>query len=229
MNINLNRRKISFILCSIATLLVVVHSIVLGIYFYIDDSDTFDFIRLIDLDYEGNIPTLFSVFLFIVSGALFALIYRAEKLSESKYALYWLGLSYIFIFLGVDEGSRLHEEIGDLFEELVDSSGLLYFPWVIPYGIAFLLATAIYFRFYLTLERSLQIRLFLCASLFLGGAIGVEMLSAVQADKLGTSSWPYSILYTIEESLEMAGLILLIDTLMRRIKQIKGDISLIII
>lgn len=226
MTITLNRRSIVFVLCLIAALLVIIHSMVLGIYFYIDDSDTFDFIRLIDLDYEGNIPTLFSVFLFMFNGGLLAIIYKAAKQSGSDYALYWLGLSCIFIFLGVDEGSRLHEEIGDLFESIVDSSGLLYFPWVIPYGTAFILATVVYFKFFLSLDRNLQIRLVLCAGLFLGGAVGVEMLSAEQADKLGTSSLPYSILYTIEESLEMAGLILLVNTLLREIQQKPHKISL---
>lgn len=219
MTLTFNRRKIVLTLAVFAFVLVLIHSIVLAIYFYIDNPDEFDFVRLIDLDYEGNIPTLFSSLLFLANGALLYLLCQATKQSERPGAAYWLGLALVFTFLGFDEGSRLHEEIGDLFENVVLSEGFLYFPWVIPYSIAFLVAIAIYFRFYLTLDRDLQVRLFLCAAVFLSGALGVEIISAREADLAGTSSLTYSVLYTIEESLEMAGLILLVDTLLREMSK----------
>lgn len=226
MTITLIRKKITLTLASIAALLVLIHSIVLVIYFYINDEDQFDFIRLIDLDYEGNIPTLFSALLFLISGTLFWLISKDVRRRGQKYAAYWLGLACVFVFLGFDEGTRLHEEIGDLFENVVDAEGWLYFPWVIPYSILFGIAMIIYFRFYLTLDRRLQIRLFICAVVFLSGAIGVELFSAREADAHGTDSMTYSILYTIEESLEMAGLILLIDTLLYKIGLNPGKVTI---
>lgn len=226
MTITLNPNKLVLALSLCALVLVSVHSIVLGIYFYINDSDVFDFVRLIDLDYEGNLPTLFSSLIFLLNGLLLYVIYQSARQSKQLFAYYWLGLAVVFTFLGVDEGTRLHEEIGDLMEHVVEAKGLLYFPWVIPYSIAFLVAMVIYFRFYLSLERKLQIRLFLCAVIFLSGAVGLEILSAREADISGTSSLTYSILYTIEESMEMAGLILLIDTLIRKIQRESGAITI---
>ena len=93
------------------------------------------------------------------------------------------------------------------------------------YSILFIILTAIYFRFYLTLDRWLQFRLFLCAVIFLGGAIGVELFSAREADAHGTATLTYSILYTIEESMEMSGLILLIDTLLLKAVRAKDVVS----
>jgi len=225
MNIHWNPRKLTQALIIIASLIVIVHSIVLGIYFYIDDPDEFDFVRLIDLDYEGNIPTLFSALLFIINGCLLLLVSKLVKQKGQKYSNYWFGLAIIFVFLGFDGGSRLHEEIGDLFEHIVDAQGWLYFPWVIPYVTLLLIALAVYFKFYLTLDRWLQIRLFLCAAIFVGGAVGVELFSAREADENGTSSLLYSVLYTIEESMEMAGLILLINTLLIRLRQDTREIT----
>lgn len=225
MTILINRRIITITLASIAFLLVLIHSIVLGIYFYINDPDVFDFVRLVDLDYEGNLPTIFSVLLFLLSGVLLYLIYLHNRAEHQAFRKYWLGLALIFVFLGFDEGTRLHEEIGDLFEHVVEAEGWLYFPWVIPYTTLFVIASAIYFRFYLTLDRWLQIRLFLCAVIFLGGAVGVELFSAREADEHGTSTLVYSILYTIEESMEMAGLILLINTLLLKLNRDSVDIS----
>lgn len=217
MEINLNPRKIVAWVSAFAICIVLVHCVVLFLYFKIDDPNEFDFIRLIDLDYEGNIPTLFSALLFLVNGVLLYLVAVSARKTNLGYAKYWLGLAFIFVFLGFDEGTRLHEEIGDLIENFVDAEGWLYFPWVIPYSIAFVIAVALYFKFYLTLDRQLQIRLFLCAFVFLLGAIGVELLSAREADLEGTSSLTYSVLYTIEESLEMGGLLLLLDTLLKKL------------
>ena len=217
MNITLNHKNIIVVLSICALILIVIHTIILGIYFYIDDPDIFDFVRLFDLDYEGNIPTLFSAILFFLNGVLFYLIYASTKQANKPYSAYWMGLALIFVFMGFDEGSRLHEEIGDLVETFIEAKGLLYFPWVIPYSVAFLITTIIYLRFYLTLDNTMKIRLFLCAFIFLSGAMGLEIISAQVAEDTGTSSLSYSILYTIEETLEIAGLILLVDTLLGHI------------
>ena len=77
-----------------------------------------------------------------------------------------------------------------------------------------------------TLDRTLQIRLFISAALFLSGALGFELLSATQADEYGTSSLSYSVLYTIEESLEFAGLIFLVHTLLAKLAADKERIEL---
>lgn len=226
MLLSLSRRKIVTTLIACAAVLVLIHSVVLAIYFYVGDEDVFDFVRLVDLDYEGNLPTLFSVLLFELNSVLLYLIYRFVRDQKQSNGAYWFGLAIIFLYLGIDEGSRLHEELGDFTENFIDAEGFLYFPWVVPYAIALLVAVAIYFRFYLTLERPLQIRLFFCAVLFLGGAVGIEMFSAREADLSGTSSLAYSVLYTIEESLEMAGLILLIDTLLLKLVSLSEKITL---
>lgn len=226
MLLSLSRRKIVTTLIACAAVLVLIHSVVLAIYFYVGDEDVFDFVRLVDLDYEGNLPTLFSVLLFELNSVLLYLVYRFARDQNQTNGAYWLGLAIIFLYLGIDEGSRLHEELGDFTENFIDAEGFLYFPWVVPYAIAMLVATAVYFKFFLSLERPLQIRLFLCAVLFLSGAVGIEMFSAREADISGTSSLAYSVLYTIEESLEMAGLILFIDTLLLKLKDFSEKITI---
>ncbi|MBT8113901.1 MAG: hypothetical protein KJP04_00875 [Arenicella sp.] len=226
MLISIHRKKFIRTLVWLAAVLIVVHSVVLAIYFYIDDPDEFDFVRLVDMDYEGNLPTLFSVFLFFINSVFLYLIYRIGKHKSQPFTAYWLGLACIFLFLGIDEGTRLHEELGDLVENFVDAKGVLYFPWVIPYVSALFIAGLIYFRFFLTLERPLQVRLMISAALFLSGAVGVEMISANEADQAGTSTLTYSVLYTIEETLEMAGLIFFAHTLLLKLDNISENISL---
>ena len=49
---------------------------------------------------------------------------------------YWLGLTILFLFLAIDEGTAIHEEIGTFLERYMNAKGALYFLWVVPYGVA---------------------------------------------------------------------------------------------
>ena len=56
----------------------------LVVYFYINDPDTFDFIQMVDLDQEANLPTLFSSILFITSASLFYLLGRKSRIEHQQ-------------------------------------------------------------------------------------------------------------------------------------------------
>jgi len=51
-----------------AAVLIAIHIVILGIYYYVGDPDKFDFVRMFDLDMEQNIPTLFSSALMLNSA-----------------------------------------------------------------------------------------------------------------------------------------------------------------
>ncbi len=214
MQFSINPQKITRVLLLITLVLTIFHCGVLLAYFIIDDPEKFDFVRLIDFDYEGNIPTLFSSLLMLISAALFFLLARITYAKTPWHKKYWLGLAWVFLFLGIDEGTKIHEHIGDWVEQFVSANDYLYFPWVLPYILVLTVLVAIYFRFYLSLPRPLQKRLLLAAILFLSGAVGLDMIGGREADINGTSTIYYSVLYTVEEILEMIGVIVLIHSLM---------------
>src|SRR6185503_12879566 len=117
-----------------------------------------------------------------------------------------LGLTVIFFFLGLDEGAAIHEELSDFLEQYMVAEGALYFLWVIPYGIASAVLALLYLRFVWQLPRITRTRFIVAGLLFLGGALGFEMLSAIAAERSGYDSVSYSVLYSIEEMLEMFGI-----------------------
>ena len=217
--LSLSPARVCAVLAVIAALLIVVHSAILVVYFYVDDPDQFGFSRLFDIDIEGNIPTLFSAFLFLCNALVLYLIAWGLTKNHAEYP-YWLAMAWIFLFLSVDEGARLHEELGDLVEKFVDASGYLYFPWVIPYSLALVIAALIFWRFFMRLDQGLRWRMILSAGLFLSGAILIELLGAKEADLHGTDTIRYSVLSTIEESLEMAGLIVFLHTLLHHLQSL---------
>jgi len=217
MSIEINSSKIVKFLSIIAIVLIIIHIGILIAYFIIDDPDKFDFIRMFDLDMERNIPTLFSSAILLISAYLFYLLSVAEEEKGNRW--FWLGLSIIFIFLAVDESVKIHENIGDYTEKFVDASGFLYYPWVISYGLFVLVLGALYLRFFWKMERKIFFRFMLSAGIFLSGAIGFELLSASEASAHSTDTILYSTYYTIEESLEMFGVIYLISILFGLLKE----------
>ena len=214
MQISLSRSKTIKFLSLITLVLITIHIIILCIYYYVGDPDKFDFVRMFDLDMERNVPTLFSSAILLISGFLFYLLSKAPNEVKEGSRPYWLGLSLVFTFLAFDESAKIHEQLGDFTERFVDASGYLHYPWVISYGILVLLLGAVYLRFFLKMDKKVFWSFMGAAVIFLSGAIGFELIGANESSQHGTDTVLYSIYYTIEESLEMFGVIYLIHILL---------------
>ena len=223
MNIILSRIEIIKFLSLVALSLITIHSIILGIYYYIGDPKTFDFIRMFDLDMERNIPTLFSSLLLTIAAFCFYLLSLCpDKLNERKY---WFGLSLVFIFLAFDESAKIHEKLGDFTENFVDATGYLHYPWVLGYSILVLVLGILYMKFFWKMSKKLFWSFMLSAFIFLLGAVGFELLGANESSQHGTESVLYSVLYTIEETLEMFGVIFLIWILLGILEKRKVEVN----
>lgn len=208
--ISLNKVKIVKFLSLFALALIVIHSVILVIYYVVGDPDKFGFVRMFDLDMERNIPTTFSTLILSISAFCFYLLSLSTREKKEKNSPYWLGLSAVFIFLAFDESSKIHEKLGDFTEKFVDASGYLYYPWVLSYGLLVLILGIFYMKFFWKMERKVFISFMLSAIIFLSGAVGFELIGANESSLHGTETILYSVLYTIEESLEMYGVIYLI-------------------
>ena len=128
-------------------------------------------------------------------------------------------MSIIFLFLSIDEGFQIHENIGDITENYIDSTGFLYFPWVVPYGFAVIVFILVYLKFTLDLPKRTAVLFILSGTVYLTGAIVFDMLGGREADLHGFDSITYCILYTIEEFLEMIGVVVLIYALLSYIER----------
>ncbi len=215
MKIDIVPSKIVRFLSIIAIILITIHIIILIIYFIIDDPKKFGYVQLFDLDMERNIPTIFSTIIMLISALLFYLLSKVSVEREKGNRGSWLGLSVIFTFLAFDEGTKIHEHIGDFTEKFVDASGILYYPWVLSYSLLVLILGLVYLRFFWRMERKVFISFMLSAVIFLSGAIGFELLGATEASAHGTDTIRYCIYYTIEEPLEIFGVIYLISILLK--------------
>ena len=213
MNLKINPKKTRDTLFLIIGTLFLLNwfSIIARIYF---DSFGFPFItQLFDFNNEKNIPTLYSSTALIFSGILLFVISKIQK-DKDEHSFLWSLLGIVFIFLAIDETASIHESLAEPFNSKFQTTGLLYYAWVIPYGIVLLFFIVGYLKFLFNLPKKIMKLFIISGSIFVMGAVGFEMISGAVAELHKGAGLLYAIFYTIEEFLEMSGIALFIYTLL---------------
>ena len=228
MEIRVDPKKVAIAFLWVAAILTVINSVMLFLSFYLGDDDLFGLLDFFDLDIEGNVPSLYSAVAVLFCSALLALITHVNWHRPDGRRFYWLGLTILFLFLAVDEGTAIHEQIGTFLERYMEAQGALYFLWVVPYGVLTLVLGLAYSKFVCELPKDTRLRFVTAGVIFLVGALGIEMLGAREADLHGHSTVTYCVLFTIEEMLEMLGIILFIYALLTHLATDTGRISLVL-
>ena len=121
--------------------------------------------------------------------------------------------------MAFDEGTEIHEMMSGVMEQWVTPKGYLRWLWVLPYGFAVLIIATLYLNFLMRLASATRFRFILAALIFLGGAIGFEMLSAQERDLIVGRNYTvlYCVLYSLEEFLEMVGVAVFIYALLKHL------------
>ena len=171
----------------------------------------------LDLDVEASLPTWFSSGLILLNGLLLGLIARAAFRQQSPWAWHWLVLALVFVGLSIDEALSLHEALSKPVRRMLGAGGLLYFAWVVPLILACLVGAIGYLPFMLAQSSAQRRRLLSAAGLFLAGAIGVEMIGGAVVEAEGVGTFAYRTLVTLEEALEMIGMLAFLNFLLHEI------------
>ncbi|MEG3932659.1 MULTISPECIES: hypothetical protein [unclassified Microcoleus] len=92
--------------------------------------------------------------------------------------------------------------------------GFFYFIWVIP-GALFVVVTGLaYLKFLLHLPRKTRDCFLLAGSIYVGGALGMEMVTGYYADAVGQRNLMYGLMTSVEEIMERVGVIVFIYALL---------------
>ncbi len=193
----------------VAGVLVVIHLLGVVSTYAFGHGNVFGLVPFFNLDLEGNAPTWFSSVLAVVGAALFLLLWR-QVLVDGKRSRAWLFLSFIFVYISIDEFTAIHERIILPVREGLDLSGLFYFAWVVPYGLAVAIIAVALAPFLRRLELEARRRFIVAAVVYLSGALGLELIGGRLFESLEGRNLTYDLVVMCEETLEMAGLILLI-------------------
>lgn len=222
MSIVFDPKKVVRFLGAIVVCLIVANMIGIVSYFYFGSHR----IALFNLDREGNIPTLYAAVTTLLCSGLLAVIATARKRQEKRDYLYWAGLAIAFLFLAVDDGAALHENIIRPLRNILNTSGFLYFAWVIPYGIMVITMGLVYLRFLFSLTARIRYLIIFAGILYVGGALGFELVGGYWTELHGQENVVYELLTTCEQSLQMAGILVFIYALMSYIASELSDLSI---
>ncbi len=184
------------------------------------------FVPAFYVDHESNVPTWYSSFALALAGVLLLVVAAFKALRRDAYRYHWAALCGLFFLLSVDEVAMFHEYPIYPLRRALGAGGAFYYTWVIP-GAAFVAIVAMSFwRFLGHLPRRTRDGFVLAGAVFVGGAIGVEMISGIQADLFGEETFAYSLIITLEELMEMLGVVLFIRAILNYIETSVGEIRL---
>ncbi len=195
--------------------LVTMHVAMMILHRHFDHRYTETLFEMFALDNEGNLPAYFSAGILGISAALFWTVAKASASKPDPQTKWWYGLFLCFMYLSLDEAVQIHERFdSNSLLSFMNTSGLLAWAWVIPYGIIAIAFGVIYFRFWLSLPTKYRILFGLCGGFYVMGAIGFEMLGAREYDVNQKFTTLYDVIYTTEETIEMSSIAALIVVLL---------------
>lgn len=190
------------------------HGVGLVMTYGLGHDHVFGLVPLFNIAIEQNIPTLFASLLLLANGFLFLALHRTGE--RSRYARFaWLTLAAVFCFLGIDEAALIHERLSAPVKEHFPVEGYLFFAWVIPYGIATAAIGGLVLYPLWRLGWRYRLLFGAAALTYIGGAVGVEIVGGnyYRAHEQQVDL-TYRLYQTVEESLEITGLIILLYTLL---------------
>ena len=176
--------------------------------------------KYFNLTYEMNFPAFYSAFLLGLAGFILGIIALNKIRQRARFSFQWVCLSILFFYLSADELLALHENLGYLANDYFGRENLIIQDWAYAGIVLVLLFTVLFWPFFRHLPSGHKFRFFLSAVLYLGGSLGMEIIGSIYEIRFGYQEIPYLIFTTIEEALEMGGMIYFINTLMLYLEEI---------
>ena len=206
--------KLPLLLLGIFSLLFLLNLVTVLVSHTTGHNVIWGFTPQFSFDMENNIPTYFSSVNLLICAVLIFFIYRFYKIRNIPENRYWFFLSFLFLYLSLDESASFHEMLIRPMNEIFGFESVwLYYPWVIPGIIICLVIGVFLFKFYTRLPMRYRVLFGLSAFLFIGGSIGMEIIDGVFVAIDPEVTLTASLLITMEETLEMLGIITFIYAL----------------
>ena len=167
---------------------------------------------LFDLSGKQSIPRFFSTVMLLLCSGLLLTIAVAKKRDNTPGFLYWLGLAFIFLLLSITKNTAIHENLAVSIRSVLNMSKIQFYAWA--YGMVSVIFLVVYLRFLLGLPRRTMFLFAIGGAVFIGGAFGLDLVVAYLGKSFDHQTLAYIGLSTLEEVLEMAGIIVFVYALL---------------
>jgi hypothetical protein len=168
-----------------------------------------------NMDAEVGFPAWFTQTMLFSAAALATSIGYARRKLRDHHARAWLAMGVVLLYLCIDEAVGLHELLAEpLRQTLHIQDGPLFFAWIIPAAFVVFLVSLFFLRFFLSLPVKTRLLLGAAAVTYVGGALGMEIVSGLYWSSQDFAfDETYRLLTAIEEGLENTGVTLAIVAL----------------
>ena len=189
---------------SIIILLLVIAHLLFGSGTY-GTGNTAEWARFFSLDWEENLPTLFSTLSLLIASLLsIAIALISELKRQSRWI--WFSIGLIFLGLCIDEWEMIHEGL--------EFSGTGSWAYLYLIGVAAFIL--LYSSFVLGLPKRIRDLMIVSFSLFILGSVGMELIALQVLQLEPDPKIPmYFFFSTLEETLEMSGIAIFNYTLLK--------------
>jgi hypothetical protein len=186
-----------------------------GLQYFYGTNHFVQFVRLFNISGEANIPTWFTSIMLFWSAALLRAIAQEERdRGERRFLRHWLVLAMGLTYISMDEVAQIHEIAIQPLRDRFDARGFLYEAWVVPASVLVVLVLVGYLRFLARLPPETRLGFVLSGGVYVVGALGMELVSGYLADYHPDQTVLRGALATLEDFLEMFGIVLFIYTLL---------------
>lgn len=225
MRINLSTKGVTRTLAVVTAVLVVLHLVLQTLKWAGGYDSVLGLCPIFDLNNEFNIPTLYTFLLMLMSSLLAAVITYHARLTGQPFYAQWAGLSVVFSLVAVDEILEIHEKWSVPLREHFGFTGFFYDAWMIPYAaLGAVLLLLLYFRFFIRIVCNQRLML-LALGFYLSGVLILESFGGWYRSSTGEDGDIIFMMFTtVEEILEMAGLVIFIHALLDYINKTVKEI-----
>ncbi len=228
--ISLNPALIARVLSALAIILIFASSAAMLTDYLTGHSSVLirKLVKFFYIDLELNAPAFFSMLLLLFAALLLAVIALLKSKQNASYKLQWAILSFGFLVMAFDETVAVHERLIEPMRAILGEAnlGVLYYAWVVPAIVLVLFLALFFVKFWLRLPAKTRLYFLIAASLYIGAAIGLELAEGKHSEIYGMENLTYITLATVEEGLEMAGIIVFIWALLGYIADTYKEVQL---
>jgi hypothetical protein len=169
-------------------------------------------------------PATWVASILLATGALLAVVGALEAgANEPPMSRGWWLLAAVLGLLSIDEVADIHGRSSPRVSSLLgDTSGVLTFAWIIPalvLGVVFLLIEGPFLR----RLGATGLKLVIAGSVFVAGAVGLEMIEGEFADRGDQETLAYDLFVVAEELLEFGAVMWVIMVLVAHLRQRLDD------
>lgn len=205
-------KKVAGTLCSIVLFLTSAHIVTQASKYFWGHERLLGLVKTFDLNREANIPSWYSSFALLFCAFLLANIAHVKK--GSSFEFHWKILSFIFVYLSMDEAAELHEKLNFLLRPLSQNGTPLAFPWIIPGSIFAGFVLLYYLKFLGHLPNYTRLLILFGGATYLLGALGSEVIESYFLGASYIETFAFQLSVVLEESLEMFGIVIFVYALL---------------